>query len=179
MVSIKAPLFSCPQHRQSVPSWLENSCFSLCARATTHWGKKNSPLGFFFLCGGSFRDVDLCERAFSRRHQFDVYCIKRGRAWPRENIKASSISWEKKKKIAERKFITHERRQRMGKSRFFLTSGYRSAPLKGNHSRSILVDFIIFFVVGDGVRWWSGGFFGGWKNWWSLEQCVFKTIVSK
>lgn len=70
--------------------------FPLCEGDDTLREKKIATR-FFFLCGGSFRDVDLGQRAFSRRHQFDVYCIKRGRAWPRENIKASSISLEKKK----------------------------------------------------------------------------------
>lgn len=89
-----------------LPSWLENSCVSLCAAMTTHWGKKNRYPAFLPVCGGPFPTL-TCERAFSR-HQFDVYCIKRGRAWPRENIKASSIRWSKKKKIAQRKFITQD-----------------------------------------------------------------------
>lgn len=143
--------------------------FPLCEGDDTLREKKIATR-FFFLCGGSFRDVDLGQRAFSRRHQFDVYCIKRGRAWPRENIKASSISWEKKKKSLNENSLHTNDDNGWESPAFFLTSGYRSAPLKGNHSRPISVDFIIFFVVGYGVWRWSGGFCGGRKkNWWSLE----------
>lgn len=150
MVSIKAPLFSCPSTvRAFLHDW--KTLVFPSVRGRRHTEGKKSPLGFLFLCGGSFRDVDLCERAFSRRHQFDVYCIKRGRAWPRENIKASSISWKKKKKSLNENSLHTNDDNGWESPAFFLTSGYRSAPLKGNHSRSISVDFIIFFIVGYGV----------------------------
>lgn len=173
MVSIKAPLFSCPC--RSEPSFMIGKLlfFPLCEDDTL----EKIATQFFILfithsgAAGPFATL-TCERAFSRHHQFDVYCIKRGRAWPQENIKASSISLEKKKKTRWTKIHYTARRQRMGKSRFFFQpSGYRSASLKGNHPRSISFDFIIFFIADDGDRWWSGGFSGG-KKMWSLEECV-------